>query len=171
MSAIASTILGAASTAVAAAKQTVFTRVGIVVSAGLQPKMVKVRVPMPVWNAKLRKYFHHHQDHLTHDENSACLAGDVVRIQPFQRHSKHKKHVIYEVISPFGTGERKPIETPEERAERLKIKRDAKLDKREVRRKAVEEKLLKKKKRRNPEGAEGGEDAVEAENTTETIVA
>ncbi|EPS45393.1 hypothetical protein H072_577 [Dactylellina haptotyla CBS 200.50] len=146
MSGVGAIAAAVTAAATAAVKPKVFTRVGIVVSAGMQPKMVKVRVPMPVWNSKLRKYFHHTKDHLAHDENSACLAGDVVRIQPFQRHSKHKKHVVYEVISPFGTGERKAIETPEEREARLKAKRDVKLEKREVRRKIEEEKMLAKKR-------------------------
>ncbi|KAF3915660.1 hypothetical protein AA313_de0200513 [Arthrobotrys entomopaga] len=94
------------------------------------------------------RYQHHHKDHLTHDETSACLAGDVVRIQPFLRHSKHKKHVVYEIISPFGTGERKPIETPEEREARWKEKRDAKLERKETKRKEKEEKIMAGKKKK-----------------------
>ncbi|KAK6540292.1 hypothetical protein TWF694_009101 [Orbilia ellipsospora] len=147
-----------AAAAAQATKPKIFTRVGIVVSAGLQPKMVKVRVPSPVWNSHLRKYLHWHKDHLAHDETSACLAGDVVRIQPYLRHSKHKKHVVYEIISPFGTGERKAIETPEERETRWKEKRDAKLERREVKRKEKEEKIMAGKKRKK--AVEEGEEVV-----------
>lgn len=60
------------------------------------------------------------------------MEGDVVRIQPFQRHSKHKKHVVYEVVTPYGIEERKPIETPEERWKRLEDKRFARLERREA---------------------------------------
>ncbi|KAF3194168.1 hypothetical protein TWF225_008330 [Orbilia oligospora] len=137
MSAIPNTILRVSSSAVQAAARSTskpFTRVGVVVSAGKMPKMIKVRVPSPVWNSKLRKYFHHTKDHLTHDENSACEAGDIVRIQPFVKHSKHKKHVVYEIISPFGTSERKPIETPEERDARIQADKDKKLEKKATRR-------------------------------------
>ncbi|KAF3939288.1 hypothetical protein ABW19_dt0209742 [Dactylella cylindrospora] len=110
--------------------------------------MIKVRVPMPVWNKKLRKYFEHHEDHLTHDENSACRTGDVVRIQPFQKSSKHKKHVVYEIITPFGTGDRKPIETPEERERRLREKREAKVERKAAWKKEQDERkaALRKKK-------------------------
>ncbi|KAF3114472.1 hypothetical protein TWF706_008389 [Orbilia oligospora] len=58
MSAIPNTILRVSSSAVQAAARSTskpFTRVGVVVSAGKMPKMIKVRVPSPVWNSKLRK--------------------------------------------------------------------------------------------------------------------
>ncbi|KAK6352830.1 hypothetical protein TWF696_004830 [Orbilia brochopaga] len=105
-------------------------KVGIIVSAGMMPKMVKVRVPTPVWNEHLRKYFHRHIDVLSHDERSACRTGDVVRILPIERASKLKRHMVAEVISPFGTGERIPIETPEELEERMNARRTARAENR-----------------------------------------
>ncbi|KAF3908029.1 hypothetical protein ABW21_db0201742 [Orbilia brochopaga] len=105
-------------------------KVGIIVSAGLMPKLVKVRVPTPVWNQHLRKYFHRHIDILSHDERSACRAGDVVRILPIERASKLKRHMVAEVISPFGTGDRIPIETPEELDERMNRRRTVRSERR-----------------------------------------
>ena len=72
----------------------------------------------------------HHDHYLVHDEYNACRAGDVVRLLPGMRSSKHKKHVVAEVITPFGTGERKPIETEEEWQLRKSQKEAAKLERR-----------------------------------------
>ncbi|KAJ6263750.1 LOW QUALITY PROTEIN: hypothetical protein Dda_2321 [Drechslerella dactyloides] len=124
--------MSAAAKAVQAAAKAAKPRgkVGIIVSAGMMPKMVKVRVPTPVWNEHLRKYFHRHVDILSHDERSACRAGDVVRILPIERASKLKRHMVAEVISPFGTGDRIPIETPEELDERMNARRTVRSERR-----------------------------------------
>jgi len=51
-----------------------------------------------------------------------------VRILPFAKSSKHKRHVVHQVVTPFGTGERIPIETAEERTERILNKTSAKVE-------------------------------------------
>lgn len=74
---------------------------------------------------------HRHQTLLVHDENEACVEGDVVRVEPQFITSKLKNHIVAEIISPFRTGEvRKPVETTEEFLARHQLKRLGKLKRR-----------------------------------------
>lgn len=76
-----------------------------------------------------------------HDENEACVAGDVVRIEPEFITSKHKNHIVAEIVSPMRTGEvRKLVETLEEGRARKDAKRTAKEGRRALLR-PVKEKL------------------------------
>jgi len=46
--------------------------------------------------------FNRYENYLVHDEKEACITGDVVRIEAGVRTSRHKKHVVNEIITPFG---------------------------------------------------------------------
>lgn len=100
---------------------------GIVVSAGLMRKTVKVRVTRPVFNRRVQKTFAHHVDHLVHDPSSAARLGDVVSIQSGYRASKQVKHLLSAVLTPMGasTEERPSIPTAEELLGQRKAKRAA----------------------------------------------
>ncbi|KAI9894208.1 MAG: hypothetical protein M1814_004062 [Vezdaea aestivalis] len=78
---------------------------GLVVSAGLMAKTVKVRVTRRVWDKKVRKYYFEPESILTHDPKSSLRAGDVVEIQPGWRASKMVRHVVTKLVVPFGGDE------------------------------------------------------------------
>ncbi|PSR85504.1 hypothetical protein BD289DRAFT_348996, partial [Coniella lustricola] len=96
-----------------------FSRVvtGVVVSAGLSDKTVKVRVGGEEWNKKIKKYFKKPQTHLVHDPNNSLRTGDAVEIVSGWRTSKQKRFVVNRIIAPFGppVSERPPVLTQAER--------------------------------------------------------
>lgn len=55
--------------------------------------------------------------HLVHDPNSSLRTGDVVSIVPGWPTSQHKRHVVKEIIAPFGTPieDRPQVPTEDER--------------------------------------------------------
>ncbi|KAL8928449.1 MAG: hypothetical protein Q9208_001682 [Pyrenodesmia sp. 3 TL-2023] len=112
------------------------TLCGTVVSAGKMMKAVKVRTSKQVYNSFLRKHFTAHQSHLVSDPNSSLREGDVVRIAPAWRASKHIRHVVTEIVSPWGppVEERPPIPDLEEMAEEMRAKREAKIERRAAKR-------------------------------------
>ncbi|KAH6681239.1 hypothetical protein F5X68DRAFT_234349 [Plectosphaerella plurivora] len=89
-----------------AAKRVVHELHGVVVSAGLMQKTVKVRVGGQKYAPKIQKMFTTPKTHLVHDPNSSLRTGDVVSIVPGWRTSQHKRHVVKQIIAPYGT----PIE-------------------------------------------------------------
>ncbi|KAL0936675.1 mitochondrial 37S ribosomal protein uS17m [Colletotrichum truncatum] len=109
---------------------------GVVVSAGLMQKTVKVRVGGQQWNQKVQKMFTKPKNYLVHDPNSSLRTGDVVSIVPGWRTSRHKRHVVKGIIAPHATPieERPPIPTEEERLAARMQKRDAKDTRRAARR-------------------------------------
>ncbi|KAH0393546.1 nucleic acid-binding protein, partial [Aureobasidium melanogenum] len=113
--------------------------VGVVVSAGKMDRTVKVRLPSQKWNNYLRKHFKDHSDHLVHDPNSSLNIGDVVALRPF-RAAKHVRHVVSEILVPFGTpiAERPPVPSEEESQAAYIAKRQSKLERRSLRRAAAQ---------------------------------
>ncbi|KAK5129406.1 hypothetical protein LTR08_003293 [Meristemomyces frigidus] len=111
---------------------------GVVVSAGKMDKTVKVRIDGRRWEAKIGKYFPAPTNHLVHDPNSSLVPGDVVSLHRL-RVSTAVHHVVANIVSPFGTpvDQRPPIPTPDDRLAAYKAKRFAKLDRRDLRRKAA----------------------------------
>ncbi|KAL2263315.1 hypothetical protein VTK26DRAFT_7298 [Humicola hyalothermophila] len=113
---------------------------GVVVSAGLMDKTVKVRVGGQKWNSFLKKFFDDPKHHLVHDPNNSLRLGDVVAITPGWRTSKSKRHVVKHIIAP-GSGvpieARPPIPTEEERHAQRAAERAAK-DRRRALRREVE---------------------------------
>ncbi|KAM0249365.1 hypothetical protein ACHAQJ_009081 [Trichoderma viride] len=105
---------------------------GIVVSAGLMQKTVKVRVGGQKWNKVINKWFADPKHYLVHDPNSSLRTGDVVSIVPGWPTSKHKRHVVKKIIAPYGipTEERPPIPTLEERIAEREAKQAAKGERR-----------------------------------------
>ncbi|KAK5653582.1 hypothetical protein OQA88_8844 [Cercophora sp. LCS_1] len=90
---------------------------GVVVTAGLMSKTVKVQVGAQKWNNFVKKYFNAPKTYLVHDPRDSLRAGDVVSIMPGWRASKHKRHIVTQIIKPYGTpiDERPPIPTEAER--------------------------------------------------------
>ncbi|GFP55131.1 hypothetical protein ACSS6W_003062 [Trichoderma asperelloides] len=105
---------------------------GIVVSAGLMQKTVKVRVGGQRWNKIINKWFADPKHYLVHDPNSSLRTGDVVSIVPGWPTSKHKRHVVKKIIAPYGTPaeERPPIPTLEERIAEREAQQAAKRERR-----------------------------------------
>ncbi|KAJ6440864.1 WD repeat protein [Purpureocillium lavendulum] len=114
---------------------------GVVVSAGLMQKTVKVRVGGQKWNKVVNKWFADPKHYLVHDPNSSLRTGDVVSIAPGWPTSKSKRHVIKQIIAPFGSpiDQRPPVPTLEERIAEREAKKAAKDERRAARRDAEEQ--------------------------------
>ncbi|KAI0467248.1 hypothetical protein F4859DRAFT_518199 [Xylaria cf. heliscus] len=128
---------------------------GIVVSAGLMDKTVKVRLGGQRWEQRVHKWFKEPRYKLVHDPRNSLRQGDVVAITPSWRESQHVRHVVKHIIAPYGgvgIDERPPIPTIEERAAELNAKRQKKAEARALRRRvdeavqAAERLLLKARK-------------------------
>lgn len=121
---------------------------GIVVSAGKMMKAVKVRTAKQTYNKFLQKHFQTHQSYLVSDPNSSLRAGDVVKIAAERQISRHIKHVVTEIVAPWGPSidERPPVLSEEERVRRLQEKTRRKQERR---------------RERKPEKGESAEDRVE----------
>ncbi|KAK3384753.1 hypothetical protein B0H63DRAFT_471452 [Podospora didyma] len=106
-----------ATRAVASATKSFRELHGVVVSAGLMDKTVKVQVGGLKWNTFLKKFFKDPQTHLVHDPNNSLRQGDVVAITPGWRTSKTKRHVVKNIIAPAGVpvSARPPVPTEEQR--------------------------------------------------------
>lgn len=71
--------------------------------------------------------YNRHENLLVHDEAQACVAGDVVRVESEFITSKHKNHIVAEIVSAVRTGEvRRAVETVDEGRARKGAKREAK---------------------------------------------
>ncbi|GAO13918.1 uncharacterized protein UV8b_03846 [Ustilaginoidea virens] len=107
---------------------------GVVVSAGLMQKTVKVRVGGQKWNKVVNKWFPDPKHYLVHDPNSSLRTGDVVSIAPGWPTSRHKRHVVKHIIAPFGTPihERPPVPSLEERIAEREAKKTARDERRSL---------------------------------------
>ncbi|KOS18321.1 37S ribosomal protein S17 [Escovopsis weberi] len=114
---------------------------GVVVSAGLMHKTVKVRVGGQKWNKIVNKWFSDPKHYLVHDPNSSLRTGDVVSIVPGWPTSQHKRHVVKHIIAPYGTPieERPPVPTLEERIAEREAKKEAKDQRKQARKEAEQE--------------------------------
>ncbi|KAK4452088.1 hypothetical protein QBC34DRAFT_399147 [Podospora aff. communis PSN243] len=112
---------------------------GVVLSAGLMERTVKVRVPSLKWNKLLKKHFNNPQTYLVHDPNNSLRTGDVVSISPGFRTSQHKRHVVNHIIKPCGVpiGERPPIPSKEERETEREAKSAAKRERKALKKKVA----------------------------------
>ncbi|KAH8169049.1 ribosomal protein s17 domain-containing protein [Sarocladium implicatum] len=115
---------------------------GVVVSAGLMDKTVKVRVGAQKWNKIINKHFAEPKHYLVHDPNTSLRTGDVVSIMPGWPTSQHKRHLVKKIIAPYGVPieERPPIPTLEELITVREAKKEAKDERRASRRQEAEEK-------------------------------
>ncbi|KAK3375967.1 hypothetical protein B0T24DRAFT_523513 [Lasiosphaeria ovina] len=129
----------ATSTAITAATKSFRELHGVVVSAGLMDRTVKVTVGGQKWNNFLKKFFKAPQTHLVHDPNNSLRTGDVVAITPGWRTSKNKRHVVKHIIAPAGVPieERPAVPTEQDRWASEAAWREAK-DKRRALRKQLE---------------------------------
>ncbi|KAL2045612.1 hypothetical protein N7G274_002040 [Stereocaulon virgatum] len=116
------------------------TLCGVVVSAGKMMRAVKVRTAKQVFNNYLKKNYLVHKNHLVSDPNSSLRTGDVVKITNEKRVSRHIKHVVTEIVAPWGPGieERPRIMSREERFEKWRVWKEGKEKRRRERREAVE---------------------------------
>ncbi|KAF5549740.1 hypothetical protein FPHYL_9570 [Fusarium phyllophilum] len=121
---------------------------GVVVSAGLMDKTVKVRVGGQKWNKIVNKWFADPKHYLVHDPNSSLRTGDVVSIVPGWPTSQHKRHVIKHIIAPYGTptAERPPVPTLEKRIADYEAKKAKKDERRAARRQEEENQRLEEKR-------------------------
>ncbi|KAI2634512.1 hypothetical protein GGS21DRAFT_490570 [Xylaria nigripes] len=105
---------------------------GIVVSAGLMDKTVKVRLEGHRWEERVHKWFKDPRYKLVHDPANSVRKGDVIAITPSWRESQHVRHVVKHIIAPYGVPieDRPPIPSMEERAEQMLAKRRAKDERR-----------------------------------------
>ena len=118
-------------------------------------KAVKVRTSKQVYNSFIRKHFTVPRSYLVSDPTSSLRTGDVVRIASGWHVSKLIRHVVTEILAPYGTPveERPRVMSEEERVRKLEEKRERKLERRRVRKEREREGL--------GEGEEGGGVVVE----------
>lgn len=90
--------------------------------------------------------------HLVHDPNSSLRTGDVVSIVPGWPTSQHKRHVIKQIIAPFGTPieDRPPVPTEEDRIAQRDQKKAEKDARRDARRAAAREAKLVEQLEKSP---------------------
>ncbi|KAI1082654.1 nucleic acid-binding protein [Whalleya microplaca] len=105
---------------------------GVVVSAGLMDKTVKVKLGGLRWEPRVQKYFKEPRFKLVHDPANSVRQGDVVAITSSWRYSQHVRHVVKHIIAPFGEPieGRPPVPTLEERVAEREAKRAAKDERR-----------------------------------------
>ncbi|KAI9147889.1 37S ribosomal protein S17 [Paramyrothecium foliicola] len=108
---------------------------GVVVSAGLMQKTVKVRIGGQQWNSIVHKTFSNPKEVLVHDANSSLRTGDVVAIAPGWRTSKGKRHYVKQIIAPFREPleSRPPVLPLSELIDRYETKRAVKMDRKATR--------------------------------------
>ncbi|KAI1105397.1 nucleic acid-binding protein [Jackrogersella minutella] len=101
---------------------------GIVVSAGLMDKTVKVKLGGLRWEPRVQKYFKEPRFKLVHDPRNSVRQGDIVAITSSWRVAQHVRHVVKHIIAPYGEpiDRRPPIPTLEERVAERAAKRAAK---------------------------------------------
>ncbi|KAI1370286.1 nucleic acid-binding protein [Hypoxylon crocopeplum] len=105
---------------------------GIVVSAGLMDKTVKVKLGGLRWEPRVQKFFKKPRFKLVHDPCNSVRQGDVVAITSTWRVAQHVRHVVKHIIAPYGEpiDTRPPIPTLEERIAEKAAKRAAKDERR-----------------------------------------
>ena len=76
-----------------------------------------------------------YQNYLVSDPRSSLRTGDVVQITAERRVSRHIKHVVTEIIAPWGPGidERPLVMSEEERNTVWREKKAKKMERREAR--------------------------------------
>ncbi|KAK0714299.1 hypothetical protein B0T21DRAFT_352227 [Apiosordaria backusii] len=139
---------------------------GVVVTAGLIDKTVKVRVGGLKWNNFLKKHFDDPKTYLVHDPANSLRQGDVVAITPGWRTSKSKRHVVKHIIAP-GAGlpieARPPIPSAQDLVREKEAKREAKVARRSL-------KEVADKAKRSLEHAQSLVDEAEKELKMQTLI-
>ncbi|TQV98315.1 hypothetical protein V2A60_007932 [Cordyceps javanica] len=122
---------------------------GVVVSAGLMQKTVKVRVAGQKWNKTVNKFYADPKHYLVHDPNSSLRTGDVIAIAPGWPTSRHKRHVVKQIIAPYGEPieSRPAVSSLDEIIAVRDAKKEAKDERRTLRKKSEEEQRLALKKK------------------------
>ncbi|KAK8098653.1 uncharacterized protein PG998_014139 [Apiospora kogelbergensis] len=131
----ASRILEAAASGIGSAgRMYLGSKTGVVVSAGLIDKTVKVRLWGQRWENHVAKSFKYPHFHLVHDPSNSVRQGDVISIAAGWRASSRKKHVVKHIIAPHGTpiDARPPVPTEEELKADYIAERVAKIERREA---------------------------------------
>ncbi|KAJ2983556.1 hypothetical protein NQ176_g597 [Zarea fungicola] len=121
---------------------------GVVVSAGLMQKTVKVRVAGQKWNKVVNKFYADPKHYLVHDPNSSLRTGDVVAIAPGWPTSRHKRHVVKHIVAPFGEPmENRPaVPSLEELIAERESKKEVKDERKALRQQSEEEQRVDSKK-------------------------
>lgn len=98
-------------------------------------KTVRVAHRHMTWDKHIRKYYPKVTTYLVHDPRNSLREGDVIEFSSGFPKSRHVRHVVERIISPFGVGidQRPPVMTREEREAERAAKRAAKLQRREQR--------------------------------------
>ncbi|KAL1963996.1 hypothetical protein VTN77DRAFT_7542 [Rasamsonia byssochlamydoides] len=107
-------------------------KVGTVTSVGLMDKTVRVAHRHMTWDRHIRKYYPKVTTYLVSDPRNSLREGDVIEFSSGAPKSRHVRHVVERIISPFGVPieERPPVMTREEREAEWAAKRAAKLQRR-----------------------------------------
>lgn len=129
---------------------------GVVVSA-LGMRTVQVRTAKLVYNDFLRKHFRTYENLTVSDPNSSARTGDVVRIADGWRASRKIRHILTEIVTPWGP----PLEirpktmSLEEARERMLKKQEAQRQGRAQRKKQEIAGKTKSEAVRNPKSPGG----------------
>lgn len=108
----------------------------------------------------------HHENYLVSDPNSSLRLGDVVKIYNERKVSRHIKHVVTEILAPWGPAitERPPIMTADDRE---RVRREKKGRKRG---KQGGDVRIEGRKEARKEGSREGRDTESEEDHVEGVV-
>ncbi|KAK8130995.1 hypothetical protein PG984_007433 [Apiospora sp. TS-2023a] len=173
----ASRVLEAAASGIGhAGRMYIGSKTGVVVSAGLMDKTVKVRLWGQRWEKHVSKSFKYPHYHLVHDPSNSVRKGDVISIAAGWRESSRKKHVVKHIMAPYGTpiDARPPVPTEEELKAAYVAQRVTKIERREAaakeRRETKQRELAEAEERRAQKLAKARQHQQEETTTTTTSI-
>jgi ribosomal protein S17 len=111
-------------------------KTGTVVSVGRMDRTVRVCHRHTAWDRHIRKYYPQETHYLVSDPRNSLREGDVIEFSSGAPKSRHVRHVVERIITPFGEGiEARPaVMSKEEREAERETKWAAKYLRRESRR-------------------------------------
>ena len=92
------------------------------------PSLLSFTPLKPQLTPTLPQHFLTYNSYLVSDPNDSLRTGDVVKITNEKRVSRHIKHVVTEIVAPWGPAieERPKVLSAEERYEKWRIRKEAK---------------------------------------------
>ncbi|KAJ5138353.1 uncharacterized protein N7515_003201 [Penicillium bovifimosum] len=92
-------------------------KTGTVVSVGRMDRTVRVCHRHTAWDRHIRKYYPQETHYLVSDPRNSLREGDVIEFSSGAPKSRHVRHVVERIVTPFGVGinERPAVMSKEER--------------------------------------------------------
>ncbi|KAJ5544589.1 Nucleic acid-binding OB-fold [Penicillium sp. DV-2018c] len=111
-------------------------KTGTVVSVGRMDRTVRVLHRHTAWDRHIRKYYPQETSYLVSDPRNSLREGDVIEFSSGAPKSRHVRHVVERIVTPFGSGieERPAVLSREEREKEREVRWARKYLRREGRR-------------------------------------